>query len=381
MTSPATCTVYFDGACPLCRREIAHYQRRASGADIQWIDASACDDGALGNGLTRAAALSRLHVRAADGSLVFGAAAFAAIWARVPGYGWAASVASRRPVLRLLEMAYSGFLRLRPLWRRVEPLPVAAETEAARHEPGVQARATAEALDAAPRLITVNATAFGPASPAAPATSFATPLETSPSRLATFFARRLSPRPSQSAAASARPSTTRPCLPAAVIADLRTDHAGEVGAVQIYRGVLAVSTDGDLRAFAARHLATELLHLQRIRRWLPAGERSRLLPLWRVAGWLIGAVPALLGPRAVFVTVAAVERFVDRHYERQIAQVAAHPQLAELRATLAACRRDEAAHRGDALARLRAQPGLLSKAWSALVGKGSALAVAASRRW
>lgn len=381
MTSPATCTVYFDGTCPLCRREIAHYQRRASGADIQWIDASACDDGALGNGLTRAAALSRLHVRAADGSLVSGAAAFAAIWARVPGYGWAASVASRRPMLRLLEMAYSGFLRLRPLWRRVEPLPVAAETEAARHEPGVQARATAEALDVAPRLITVNATAFGPASPAAPATSFATPLETSPSPPATFFARRLSPRPSQSAAASARPSTTRPCLPAAVIADLRTDHAGEVGAVQIYRGVLAVSTDGDLRAFAARHLATELLHLQRIRRWLPAGERSRLLPLWRVAGWLIGAVPALLGLRAVFVTVAAVERFVDRHYERQIAQLAAHPQLAELRATLAACRRDEAAHRGDALARLRAQPGLLSKAWSALVGKGSALAVAASRRW
>ncbi len=396
MTSPATCTVYFDGTCPLCRREIAHYQRRASGADIQWIDASACDDGALGNGLTRAAALSRLHVRAADGSLVSGAAAFAAIWARVPGYGWAASVASRRPVLRLLEMAYSGFLRLRPLWRRVEPLPVAAETKAARHEPGVQARATAEALDAAPRVVTVNATAFGPASPAAPATSFATPLETRPSPPATFFARRLSSRPSQSAAAFARPlattpclptaviarpSTTRPRLPAAVIADLRTDHAGEVGAVQIYRGVLAVSADGDLRAFAARHLATELLHLQRIRRWLPAGERSRLLPLWRVAGWLIGAVPALLGPRAVFATVAAVERFVDRHYERQIAQLAAHPQLAELRAMLAACRRDEAAHRGDALARLRAQPGLLSKAWSALVGKGSALAVAASRRW
>jgi ubiquinone biosynthesis monooxygenase Coq7 len=169
-------------------------------------------------------------------------------------------------------------------------------------------------------------------------------------------------------------------LPAVVLADLRTDHAGEVGAVQIYRGILAVARNSELRAFAARHLAAELLHLRRIRQWLPASARSRLLPLWRVAGWLTGAMPALLGPRAVFVTVAAVERFVDRHYAGQIERLSAHPHLAALREALAACRRDEIAHRDDALARLHGRPGAFARAWSVVVGKGSELAVAASRR-
>ena len=118
-------------------------------------------------------------------------------------------------------------------------------------------------------------------------------------------------------------------LPDAVLADLRTDHAGEEGAAQIYRGILAVARDGELRAFAAHHLATELLHLRRIRQWMPASARSRLLPLWRAAGWLTGAMPALLGPRAVFVTVAAVEHFVDRHYAVQVERLSAYPELGD----------------------------------------------------
>ena len=45
-------------------------------------------------------------------------------------------------------------------------------------------------------------------------------------------------------------------LPAALLADLRTDHAGESGAVMIYRGILAVTRDAGLRHFAQAHLAT-----------------------------------------------------------------------------------------------------------------------------
>jgi demethoxyubiquinone hydroxylase (CLK1/Coq7/Cat5 family) len=296
MSQPAACTVYFDGACPLCRREIAHYRRQHGAASIAWVDASACDQADLGSDLSRETALARLHVRQADGSLVSGVGAFAAIWSRLPSYSTLARIAASRPlVISALDIAYAGFLRLRPLWRRAD----------------------------------------------APANG----------------------------------------LPAAVIADLRTDHAGEVGAVQIYRGILAFARDGELRAFAARHLAAEHLHLQKIRRWLPAAARSRLLPLWRAAGWLTGAVPALLGPRAVLATVAAVEQFVDRHYAGQIERLERrHPELDELRKTLEACRRDEVSHRDEALARLHGRTGLLARLWSVVVGKGSDLAVAASRR-
>jgi len=117
MTPPASCTVYFDGACPVCRREIAHYRRQRGADAIAWVDASSCDDAALGSGLERAVVLSRFHVREADGSLASGAAAFVAIWRRLPAFGWLAALASSRPMLALLDAGYAIFLRLRPWWR------------------------------------------------------------------------------------------------------------------------------------------------------------------------------------------------------------------------------------------------------------------------
>lgn len=111
------CTVYFDGACPVCRTEIAHYQRQRGAEAIAWVDASSCDEAALGPGVDRSAVLRRFHVREADGSLVSGAAAFAVIWQRLPAFAWLAKLASFRPVLAVLEGGYKIFLRIRPWWR------------------------------------------------------------------------------------------------------------------------------------------------------------------------------------------------------------------------------------------------------------------------
>jgi ubiquinone biosynthesis monooxygenase Coq7 len=301
MGSPdEACTVYFDGACPLCRREIAHYRERQGAESIRWVDAAAADAGALGEGLDRDAALARLHVRGADGRLVSGAAAFAAIWRQLPAYAWLGRLASPAPVQWVLELGYRGFLGVRRLWRPVPGAPSAA-------------------------------------SPAA--------------------------------------------LPAAVLADLRTDHAGETGAVQIYRGILAMTRDPALRAFATRHLETERSHLERIEQWLPPAHRSRLLFLWRPAGWLTGALPALFGPKAIHGTVQAVETFVDRHYAGQVERLEGQAALAPLRELLEACRLDEVAHRDEAAAQSPRQAGLLLRTWAGVVGSGSALAVRVCRRF
>ncbi|MFO1323523.1 MAG: DUF393 domain-containing protein [Burkholderiales bacterium] len=119
-TRSESCTVYFDGACPVCRREIAHYRRQRGSESMAWIDASSCDEAELGPGLDRSVVLSRFHVRNADGTLASGAAAFVAIWRRLPAFAWLAALASSRPVLALLEAGYSIFLRVRPWWRPIE---------------------------------------------------------------------------------------------------------------------------------------------------------------------------------------------------------------------------------------------------------------------
>ena len=178
-------------------------------------------------------------------------------------------------------------------------------------------------------------------------------------------------------------------LPATLIAELRTDHAGETGAVMIYRGVLAATRDAGVRRFATRHLATEEGHLADIEPLLVPRQRSRLLPLWRIAGWLTGALPALAGPRATYATIEAVETFVDGHYGDQIESIdqldpgRIRPALQALRALLQACRSDEVMHRDEAAALFVAggRPRSLAlRAWVGSVGMGSRIAVSICRR-
>ena len=169
-------------------------------------------------------------------------------------------------------------------------------------------------------------------------------------------------------------------LPRWVLAHLRTDHAGEVGAVCIYQGVLRFARDPMLRAFAEHHLAAEQKHLSLISAWLPADHYSRLLPLWRLAGFLTGALPALFGPKSVYATIEAVETFVNHHYEEQIFAMASRIELSDLRQTLLNCQADEVAHRDEAAAaRGLSQSGWVLRAWCAMVGTGSKAAVSLIR--
>jgi demethoxyubiquinone hydroxylase (CLK1/Coq7/Cat5 family) len=305
--------VYYDGGCPLCRAEIASYQRTAGGESLRWVDAHAGNSAELGPDLDAVTALARMHVRRPDGTLLQGAAAFAEIWSHLPKWRWLARLARLPGMLPVLDVLYTVFLAIRPLWRGR----------------------------------------------------------------------------SGSAAPSAFPKDLQ--------RELRTDHAGEIGAVMIYRGVLAVTRDPELRAFARHHLETEQRHLDLIETVVPPRSRSTLLALWRASGWLTGALPACIGPRAVYATIQAVEMFVDRHYAAQIEQidvlVACKPTsarggdvdcaiadpLQQLRQLLITCQADEVSHRDDAGSRWNNKPGALMRTWLWFVSQGSANAVLVCR--
>ena len=164
-----------------------------------------------------------------------------------------------------------------------------------------------------------------------------------------------------------------------LIAELRSDQAGETGAVAIYEGILAVTRNSDLRAFAEHHRATEQEHLARINDLLPSKQHSRLLPLWRVAGFLTGLLPALFGANATYATIQAVETFVDQHYGHQIARLDSECLFPAVREILNQCRLDEVSHRDEAGERLKEQPSVMLRLWCAMVGRGSSYAVVLAR--
>jgi ubiquinone biosynthesis monooxygenase Coq7 len=165
-----------------------------------------------------------------------------------------------------------------------------------------------------------------------------------------------------------------------LIGDIRSDHAGETGAVMIYRGILAGSRDPAVRRFAEAHMATEQGHLDLLDTLLPSGQRSVLLPVWRLAGWLTGFLPTLGGSHAVYATIDAVETFVDQHYEVQIRKLPLDGQGGALRAALCICQADEVHHRDEARALHQSGHTGLLRLWVWAVGAGSKAAVSAARR-
>lgn len=132
---------------------------------------------------------------------------------------------------------------------------------------------------------------------------------------------------------------------------IRVDHAGEYGAARIYAGQLAVMGDrapvsGEIARMSnqeERHLAAfESLMLRR-------GVRPTLLhPLWHVAGYALGVVSALAGPKTAMAVTAAVETEIDRHYQAQRDALAGSDP--ELEALITDFQADEVAHREEARA-------------------------------
>ena len=106
-------TVYFDGSCPLCRAEIGYYQRKDQYSALCFVDISETG-GILLEGITQERAMKRFHVRASDGRILSGAAAFVEVWTRLPRWRWAARLAGLPGVTPLLEVGYRLFLPIRP---------------------------------------------------------------------------------------------------------------------------------------------------------------------------------------------------------------------------------------------------------------------------
>ncbi|MCC5866837.1 MAG: DUF393 domain-containing protein [Wenzhouxiangella sp.] len=106
----AQVTVWYDGGCPLCSREIALMRRLDRLGRIEFVDVDADNANCP---LDRAQLLARFHARE-GGRIHDGAAAFAAMWRAIPWLRPLGLLARIPPVLWMLEGGYRLFLKFRP---------------------------------------------------------------------------------------------------------------------------------------------------------------------------------------------------------------------------------------------------------------------------
>src|ERR1700712_874521 len=151
-----------------------------------------------------------------------------------------------------------------------------------------------------------------------------------------------------------KPKPAAPGSSADIESMIRVDHAGEYGAVRIYEGQLAVlrarSQTEESVAAISRMAEQEQIHLAAFDRLI--NERqvrpTALEPVWRLAGFALGAATALMGEKAAMACTAAVEEVIDAHYAAQVEKLGESDPA--LKATVEDFRAEEIAHREAALA-------------------------------
>ena len=130
---------------------------------------------------------------------------------------------------------------------------------------------------------------------------------------------------------------------------IRVDHAGEHGATSIYKGTLDILNllgDKETIPIIEEMAEGEKKHVREFNRLNK--ERSirptALLPIWKLAGYSLGALSAVYGKNAIMACTEAVEEVIDKHYSEQIDELDKSGQEESLLNSLKEFHADEVEH-------------------------------------
>lgn len=169
-------------------------------------------------------------------------------------------------------------------------------------------------------------------------------------------------------------------IPTHLVPHFRSNHAGETGAVFIYKAILKFSKDKEVLSFAKNHLKTEQNHLEKINSVFDENDNSKLITLWKIFGYLTGLIPSLIGKKFIFTTIYYVEKFVEKHYLEQIKILENDRKHKHLHKLIKNLMDDEVDHKNEAYDKFN-DFGVLTKFWGNIIMQGSSLAVKISKRF
>lgn len=127
---------------------------------------------------------------------------------------------------------------------------------------------------------------------------------------------------------------------------IKVNHAGEYGAIRIYRAQIAVAKRlwVDLVPHLEHMLQHEVEHCSAFRQAMPSrmARPCRIMSLWGIGGSVLGLVTALMGRQTIWVCTAAVESAVHRHLDDQLHFLKNRDR--ELHAAILSIREEELSH-------------------------------------
>ena len=104
--------VFFDGDCPLCRREIDFLKRLDRKERVRFTDIAAEEFDPRRYGKVMSELMAEIHGRLPDGAWVTGVEVFRRLWAAI-GYGWLVGPTRLPGVRHALDGAYRVFAKNR----------------------------------------------------------------------------------------------------------------------------------------------------------------------------------------------------------------------------------------------------------------------------
>ena len=104
---------------------------------------------------------------------------------------------------------------------------------------------------------------------------------------------------------------------------IRVDHAGEYGATRIYDGQISVFGKNSKIGKTIQHMADqEQEHIETFEKLIIQNRvrPTALMPVWNMAGYLLGVSTALMGEKTAMACTVAVESVIGNHYKKQAEQ-------------------------------------------------------------
>ena len=104
--------VFYDGLCPLCRREMRMLRRRDKQERVRFVDITAPHFDPREVGRAREVLMGRIHARLADGTIVEGVEVFRRLYAAV-GFPRLVAITRLPGLAQLLDLGYRWFAKNR----------------------------------------------------------------------------------------------------------------------------------------------------------------------------------------------------------------------------------------------------------------------------